>query len=456
MKKKTILIAIWIMLIVGISLPTLSYYAKFQLSGLGFLLVPFIAAIEHPGKTSNRYGWATLVLLLAYLALPARLILLFATYTTLFFIIEKRLGQLNWLAPILAMVSSPLAYYFFELFSFPIRLQLTNWATELLQFFGYSCMAQGNMINCNGDLFSVDPVCMGLNMVVTAFLAAIILMRFYDFQKKKFWALKGIGAVLLITFLMVILANLIRIFLLILLKAGPEHFLHEWIGLACMALLVFLPLYGLLEKFGEYAFLFNKVRRNESTPSTFTFETSRDESAWSAFTSSNSQLLPALLTIFLLFGHWTYHGRSTEFLNKSTEKITLPNYEKDVFTFENRIQVLRFISDDAIVYIKNQHPLRLTNHNPAICWRGSGYELKNENLLEVGNHYVHTAILEREGEQLYTAWWFDNGQHKTSSNLFWRWEALHTQQPWRMINVTSDEFSKMYKEVGHLLKMEHY
>jgi hypothetical protein len=50
---------------------------------------------------------------------------------------------------------------------------------------------------------------------------------------------------------------------------------------------------------------------------------------------------------------------------------------------------------------------------------------------------MYTATLVKGNEQLYTAWWYDNGTDHTTSQLAWRWQVLKGAHPFSIINVTT-------------------
>jgi len=430
--KKHIIPILFIAIAIVIVMPTLRYYVNFQLAGVGLAILPIIITIETPRQFSFRFGWVALAFLLLNIILPSPLIILFVFYFFIFQIIEMYFGKISWLAPALIFVTSPLAYYGFEIFSFPIRLSLTKQAAGILQLAGYQdIISEGNRININGNLFSIDPECMGLNMVLTSFLAAIILMRIDAFRQKRNWSFSQITLTLAVTFLFAIFSNLMRIISLVITQAPPKTPLHEWIGLISMALFVLLPLYFLMEKYGH-----KKTNAQLSLP------TKTLQKHW---------IVPTLLLIGLFFTQVSSQYRSEVPLDQETLSFDIPNYKKDIYTFKKTMQVLRFTSSNTIIYYKKQNPFRLTNHSPLFCWRGSGYEFRNEKLLEVGNYQINTATLIKNNETLHTAWWYDNGTNKTGNNIAWRWNTIRHQQSCHMINVTCGDFSTLYMEVEKLI-----
>lgn len=431
--KKHILPISFIAIALAIAFPTLRYYVNFQLAGVGLAILPFIINIESPGQFSYRFGWIAFAFFILNIFLPSPLIILFTFYFFIFQVIEIYFGKISLLAPTLVILTSPLAHYSFEIFSFPIRLTLTKQAANILQLAGYqNIISEGNRISIDDHLFSVDPECMGLNMVLTSFLAAIILVRIDTFRQKRQWKIGQFSFILVITFLLAILSNLVRIIGLVITQAPPEAPLHEWIGLGSMALFVLLPLY----------FLTDRIGKNLHQPIIKNLKTTQPKF---------SRLILSILTVGLFLTQVTNTYRSEVPLDQETLSFHIPNYEKDIYTFNKTMEVLRFTSDKSIVYYKKQNPFRLTNHSPLFCWRGSGYEFKNERLLEVGNHQINTATLVKNHEILYTAWWYDNGLNKSGNNINWRWHTIKSQESCHMINVTCGDFSSLYMEVEKLI-----
>ena len=82
-----------------------------------------------------------------------------------------------------------------------------------------------------------------------------------------------------------------------------------------------------------------------------------------------------------------------------------------------------------------------------ICWRGSGYELRQVKTIEVGKQEVYSAVLEKENEKLYTAWWYDNGNDRTIDQFDWRWNVLMGKSKYSLVNITAAEPLVLEKEI---------
>lgn len=110
------------------SLPTLQFYAQVNgmaLAYAGMLLLLLVFYIRAPEHLSLRFGALAMFCLVVFIFIPSHLILLFGFYCFCFLVMESFLGKLNKLAIVLMVLASPIAYYLFEVFGFPIRLLLT-------------------------------------------------------------------------------------------------------------------------------------------------------------------------------------------------------------------------------------------------------------------------------------------------------------------------------------------
>ena len=87
------------------------------------------------------------------------------------------------------------------------------------------------------------------------------------------------------------------------------------------------------------------------------------------------------------------------------------------------------------------------DHNPMICWKGSGYEFVQVQEQVVNGTKMYTARLQNKTELLYTAWWYDNGQKRTVNQLAWRWDALKRNTNYSVVNVTAASKEHLDREV---------
>src|SRR4030095_4690779 len=173
--------------------------------------------------------------------LPVKTLFYFAAVCAVFYYVESFYGRLNHLPFFVAIFMSPVFQYFSNIFSFPIRLQLTAWAGQLFSFMGVNLEVEGNIILYRGNEFSVDPACMGINMTITALLLGLMIIAFYQKRLSKRINLALITAILISILFLNIFSNLIRIVCLVQFNILPGTLLHELTGVFCLFLYVMLP-----------------------------------------------------------------------------------------------------------------------------------------------------------------------------------------------------------------------
>src|SRR6185369_14167819 len=127
---------------------------------------------------SARFGYAAFVLLLLGILLPVHTVLYLAISFALLFLVEYFYGKNGFLPLLVLALMSPAVQYLIDVFSFPIRLKLTSLAGSFFNAVGISSIARGNLIIQGRSEFSVDPGCMGLNMMQASLLLAIMLVVF--------------------------------------------------------------------------------------------------------------------------------------------------------------------------------------------------------------------------------------------------------------------------------------
>jgi len=397
---------------------------------LGTAALFFTASFNASERGSTRYFFMALLSLLLYLMIPAKTFLCISCLCGCLFMIETFYGRMNFLPVLVLVMMSPLFEYATNIFSFPIRLALTGWAGSIIRITGQEVSVQGNMITCNGNEFSVDPACMGLQMMVTASLCGMILIGFYQRQYKKVLDLWLVLSILAGMILMNIISNLLRIIFLVYLNIMPGTLMHDVTGIMCLVLYVIVPLLFLTQwivrEYGKPLQLHRKRYVLRSAVKLFLFNT----------------LLPAgLLIVFII-------NKPKEVDQQVLSNVpALPGYAVQSLPGN----IIRLQNDTLLVYIKHIPASYYTEHNPMICWKGSGYEFYKVEEKLVEGHTVYTALLQQEKDRLYTAWWYDNGLVSTSSQLQWRWDVLLGAHPYSLVNVTAGSEHELRLAINEIL-----
>lgn len=397
---------------------------------LGAAALFFTASFNTSERGSTRYFFMALVALLLYLLVPAQTFLCISCLCGCLFMIETFYGRMNFLPVLVLVMMSPLFEYATNIFSFPIRLALTGWAGSIIRITGQEVSVQGNMIICNGNEFSVDPACMGLQMMVTASLCGMILIGFYQQQYKKVLGLWLVLSILAGMILMNITSNLLRIMFLVYLNIMPGTAMHDVTGIMCLVLYVIVPLLFLTQwivrKYGKPLQVHRRRYVLRSAGKLFLLNT----------------LLPAsLLIVFII-------NKPKEVDQQVLSNVpAMPGYAVQSLPGN----IIRLQNDTLLVYIKHIPASYYTEHNPMICWKGSGYEFYKVEEKLVEGHTIYTALLQQEKDRLYTAWWYDNGLVSTSSQLQWRWDVLLGAHPYSLVNVTAGSEQELRLAINEIL-----
>ena len=403
------------------------------LTSLSFILalwtLPFTLRKEDRGFS---FGWTLVVLLFVGLSLvvSVKTLLYFSIGGALLLLLPMLSYRPTFLSMAVWVVASPAFQYVTNVFSFPIRLQLTNWAGQLLALWFPSITVRGNVICFGPNEFSVDPACMGLNMLVTSLLLGIMTLGYFQVKGNKQvgwgWALLFLLAVLGLN----VVSNLLRIVLLVQFAVWPGTPMHEVVGLACLALYVLVPAAigarVLVKRLGVAS---RECRDAQVRP----------QRLWVHY------LLAGLITLSAVRVATvdTYAG----FKEAGASKVA--GYQSSVFA----PGILKLESDTALIYVKYVRGFYDTDHNPSLCWKGSGYEFQQVEPITMAGVPVYTAQLVNGSETLYTAWWYGNGRRHTIDQFQWRYDSFREGGLYAVINVTTEDKRLLRAEVENVIRL---
>lgn len=395
------------------------------------LLVPYLLLLK-PGKYSFRYLPPALLFLGLAIFVPVKTLVYLALVFGLLFLLESTIGKVSYYLLFLLFIMSSVFRYFSNFFGFPIRLWLSKIAGNILELTGQEVAVSGNLISLNGTDFSVDPACTGLRMLATSLLLALFVLAFYQRKTGREASFKLVSGVLLLTLLLNIGANLFRIVLLVLFQIPPENIFHDLVGMACLVLYVVVPLLLVADRIA-------------GKPKAEIPEPVRQE------TSTGRVPVYGLLLSFLVFSATVFAAQNTTetkaALATSGNGLMLKGYTKKVLNEG----ITKFENAEALMYVKPVH-FYSAEHNPTVCWTGSGYDFTR---IEKRYHFgteIYTGILQKGNDKLYTAWWFDQGQIKTISQLEWRWQALKTDAGFNLVNVSATSPEALEQKLQFFLK----
>lgn len=394
---------------------------------LGIAAIPVVMTRDAGSKKSLRFYYAALACCVLAWIVPAKTLLYLSLVMALCFLADSAVGRIN-LLPLLAMLlMAPVCDYITQIFTFPIRLQLTEWAGSLLQIVSTGVTVEGNTIFHRGNEFAVDAACMGLNMMVASMLCCIMLLGFYQKRLDLRLSFPLVTLLLAFTAALNIFSNLFRIILLVQFTILPDHPMHDVTGIICLAVYVILPLLMLVP------FLVKRLGKPRRA-------------------KPKAETDPHMVTM----AHICLAG--CVFL--VAYKIMLPDARPsasvpDITGYRTTVMdngVIKLESPASLIYVKPVPGFYYTDHHPSICWRGSGYTFSNIRETQMAGKTVYTALLQKGTDRLYTAWWYDNGDVQTISQLEWRWLAFRNSGRFSLVNVSAVDADSLQEEVSRLMR----
>ncbi|TAH01578.1 MAG: exosortase N [Sphingobacteriales bacterium] len=383
--------------------------------GIALVLAPYICSVQK-GKFSFRYLLPAIIIAILALVVPVKTLLFLAIIFALLFFLENFSGKLNNVILFLLILVSPIFKFFSSAVGFPIRLWLSKAATNTLTILGFTCTANGNIIHINNFEFSVDQACAGLNMLATSLIICLFIIAFYQKnQSKNLSFLQCVGLILLTVGLNIV-SNLLRIVLLILFKIMPENLFHSVVGILCLLVYVVIPLLYIIKYIiKKYGITVNTTIKK---------------------TVSYNLRLPILhIVILLIIVVAAYNIENTKKTNIGIDNIKLKGCKQIIL--ENGITKIK--TPQTLIYLKTIQ-FYAPEHNPMICWKGSGYNFKSIKTETIAGKEIYTSVLTKGNDKIYSAWWFESKNTQTINQFLWRWEAFKNNDQFYLININAANY----------------
>lgn len=393
---------------------------------MGALLIPYICTVDK-SRRSLRYLLPALLAAVLALLLPVNTLFFVALLFAALLLIECTIGRVSDILLFLLLLISPVFGHITRMGEFPVRLWLSDKVAAVLAMGGQQASAAGNQIMLGNYEFSVDPACAGLNMLVMSVLVCLFVLAFYQRQSGKVLAFKWLALLCVVTVALNIGCNFFRILLLVMFKIMPGTFFHDAVGIGCLCLYVLLPLLlgikPLLVRFGKV-----KADVQNTKP-------------WPAmrYPFLHACLLAAVMVVAVRLV-------KSDSLVRGSSAISLPGYHKTQLDGG----ILKFENKEALIYLKPT-AFYAPEHDPMICWVGSGYVFKTIRMEKLNGHDMYTATLVKNHDRIYAAWWFDDGRLKTVNQFAWRWAAAKNQGQFYLVNVNASSPQKLEQKIGEML-----
>jgi exosortase N len=393
-------------------------------------LSPFIMMISK-GEYSYRYLWPALIFLLLSLFIPVRTVFYLSFIFCLLLLLESSFGKTGNLTLFMLLILSPVFRYFSSVFGFPVRLWLSKVTGSLLSLMGKDVSVAGNIIILDGSEFSVDPACTGLNMMAASFIIALFVMAHYQRKTGKVFSLWLVCALLTATLFLNVCCNLVRMLLLILFNLMPGNIMHDITGIVCLAIYVILPLLFISSR------LFKAINGKHIVaiiPA-----------------AKKGNRLKIAINLFLVIALACSGIKSQDLRQENAELESnsgIAGYRKEIL----KTGIIKFENKSSLVYVKPV-PFYAAEHNPMICWTGSGYEFEKVTKAIIRNIEVYTGVMKKGEEKIYTSWWFDNGEFRTANHWEWRTKAIMGSAPFSLVNVNASTEKELASQTESLLAL---
>ena len=372
------------------------------------LLVPFVFRFEPNTSKSKHYLWLTLLFTGLLALFKLQVFVYLAAGCLLLWVLSLSFGFMGYLPLALLIAMSPALYYVVNIFSFPIRLWFSECTATLLSMAGISVQNKGSYFTlANGFSFYVDEACVGLKMMGTGCLGAVLILAHRERLKGAFYSLWQLVPMVLLLLFLLLLTNLLRMMALVMFQSAPHTISHEVIGVASLVVYTFLPWHFISLRFEPKALMQQK-------------EVGERKISYA--------LWLAMMLGALIFAGWQVIAIFRE--DKDLAQMEWKGYEKKM----EAEGVVQLSNDSVLIYIKPRMRPFEGGHPPQICWRASGYNLKEFRTTTIGTLPVMMGCLEKEGQRQYTAWWYDNGQTQTNSEWAWRLDVVGG---YRVVNVNA-------------------
>jgi exosortase N len=398
---------------------------------LGLLSLPLVTRITASNGNYYRYGIMAFATAVLASFVPTNTMLYFSIVLAILFVVEAGIGRINLMPLIMAILMSPLVQYAADVFSFPVRLQLTELVGKGMLLAGMEVTVRGNMILYQNNEFAVDPACMGLNMLVTSLITGLMMIAVSQQRYNKLLGNRWILPVLAVMVVLNVFSNSVRIICLVLFNILPNHPAHGWIGIGCLFLYVMLPamwLSGwLVRKFGE-------DRTDNPVPA-------------ARLTGMGMLTTQLLLIVTVAIAATVIKKEKAAQQNDISAAPLVAGYN----VTRVDASILKLDNPHTLVYIKTIPGFYSGDHHPMICWRGSGFSFRQIEEQRIAANTVYTAILDDGRQKLYTAWWYDNGTNRTIDQFNWRWDAACGANKYALINLTASSEAELKKLTGEVM-----
>jgi exosortase N len=306
------------------------------------------------------------------------------------------------IAFICVLLFSSLFTTFFDYLTTEIKQSLCYIVYLTLKNFVPINKIEGVNFYINNAKITIDTACMGLSMFKTGLLSGALLLTLEERKHQKYFNIIQILPFCCIVIVLNIISNYFRIITLILFHFTEENVLHHTIGILCFVFYQIIPMLFLIRFFQPKK---EEIKITKNLYPIFFY------------------IIPAIL-LFLtsLEIKKEQHFNLLENLN--------PEYLNQKGVWVNK-EVFKILTSTKLIYIKTP------NHNPLVCWTGTGYKIIESKEVKKGNEKIWFVKMEKNQIQYKSYWWYECNNKKYTSLMQILLIKLFENKPVRLINETS-------------------
>jgi exosortase N len=252
-------------------------------------------------------------------------------------------------------------------------------------------------------------------------------MPFIEKKKGEIGFIK-ITLLLILIVILNLIGNIIRGLTLIVFRIMPEYWFHDAVGLLVLLLYVLIPFYFIASKVICHVPV--KIKKERILPGNIKYIVLL---CCTTITIFLCQRLPEIDPVIL-----------------SENYLTLEGYETEQVTPD----VTKLWNDETLIYVKAPIPPYRTDHNPMICWKGSGYSFSKVDHFKLGGHHVIYSELVKGKEKLYTTWWFQSDKSIAVDQWGWRRKSIKTGESFYLVNITCNSMETLKEKSLGIMREE--
>ena len=369
-----------------------------------------------------------------------------ASYGLLGLFIDQQTWQKNLTLAIITAGVVPFSVAFSSGLGFPVRVLSANFVAHVFEFFNLSAISSHDIILMENGIAQVDLPCSGMKSL---WMGSIFLLG-VTWLEKRVLGLRWFSVAIANLFFLSI-ANLVRVFILVLLievlqKPQIADILHLPLGLIGFIFACILT-WALLQKVPTQSENFN----NQNQKGDITRHKVNAVIPPSSIGSSKRPIILLLTIVFTFAIIGQFKPASSEFIalnsinlpaDINTEKIALTEGETNFFDNHDNtlVEKVKFKSRSLsgsmlIVASDTWH----SHHAPELCFVGNGFKVDKMNST-ILNESINARWLSLQNGKQSATYWFQSSNQTTDKFLSRIWENItHSDKTWVLVSVLFDE-----------------